>query len=282
MMTVQTIKQKLAELNFHPKKILGQHFLINSQKVGLIISTVKKLNPSFIMEIGPGLGVLTEPLLKLKDYPSFCAVELDTRLCEYWKSRKVKILEGDVLKISWQKHLLPDSILVGNLPYQVASRLMIQCCPGPDNLQNMILMFQKEVAQRIRAHSHCKAYGLLSVLAHCYWDIQLLTEAGIKDFYPSPKVAGQVLLFKRKKHHIPQPDHFLTFIKYCFTQRRKFLINQLKEITKTNLPLKDQIISDPKEYLLALFNELNLSPKLRAEQLTPSQFITLYQELIRL
>ena len=201
-MTVLTIKQKMAELNFHPKKMFGQHFLINSQKVDLIVSTVKKLNPSFIIEVGPGLGVLTEPLLQIinntSKEPSFCAVELDTQLCEYWKNRGVTVLEGDVLKIPWKKQLLPDSVLVGNLPYQVASRLMIQCCPGTDNLQNMVLMFQKEVAQRIMARPHNKAYGLLSVISICYWNIQLLTEAGVNDFYPSPKVAGQVLLFKKR------------------------------------------------------------------------------------
>ena len=153
-MTAYTIKQKMAELNFHPKKMLGQHFLINPQKVEQIVSTVKDLKPSFIMEVGPGLGVLTEHLLKLKITPSlpkgtnvvnnkshfnnhsvnpfFCAVELDTQLCEYWKSREVSILEGDILKLQWQKNLLPGSVLIGNLPYQIASRLMIQCCPGPE------------------------------------------------------------------------------------------------------------------------------------------------------
>ena len=281
-MTVNTIKQKMTELNFHPKKMLGQHFLINSQKTDLIVSTVKSLNPSFIMEVGPGLGVLTEPLLQITNNNSisFCAIELDTQLCEYWKNRGVAILEGDVLKIPWQKHLLLNSVLVGNLPYQAASRLMIQCCPGPDNLQSMVLMFQKEVAERIRAHSHCKAYGLLSVLSNCYWNIKLLTEAGVKDFYPSPKVAGQVLLFKKKKHHISQPDHFLIFVKHCFHQRRKFLINQLKQIIKTDLPLKHQMKLDPKKYLLKTFNQLSLSPKVRPEQLTPAQFVALYQLLI--
>ena len=285
-MTVNTIKQKLAELNFHPKKMFGQHFLINQKKVDLIISNIKNLNPFFIMEVGPGLGVLTEPLLQITNKnsngPSFCAVELDAQLCEYWKNRKVRILEGDILKIPWQKHLLPNSVLVGNLPYQAASRLMIQCCPGPNNLQNMVLMFQKEVAQRIRAASHNKMCGLLSVLSRCYWDIQFLTEAGVKDFYPAPKVAGQVLLFKRKKHCIPQPNHFLIFVKHCFSQRRKFLINQLKQPIKIKpeLKLKHQVMPEPKEYLLKIFNELKLSPNLRPEQLKPSQFVTLYQKLI--
>ena len=283
-MTVHTIKQKMAELNFYPKKMLGQHFLINSQKVDQIISTVKNLKPSFIMEVGPGLGVLTEPLLQTinnnSKEPSFCTVEMDTQLCEYWKKRGVTVLEGDILKIHWQKYLSPGSVLVGNLPYQVASRLMIQCCPGPDNLQNMILMFQKEVAQRIMARPHHKTYGLLSVISICYWDIQLLTEAGVRDFYPSPKVAGQVLLFKKKKHDIPQPDQFLTFVKHCFSQRRKFLINQLKKIIKEKNNLKQQSALDQKEYLLKIFNQLNLSPKIRPEQLEPSQFIALYKLLI--
>ena len=283
-MTVPTIKKKMAELNFHPKKMFGQHFLINLQKVEQIVSAVKDLNPSFIMEVGPGLGVLTEPLLQIinnnSKQPFFCAVELDTQLCEYWKSREISILEGDILKLQWEKNLLPGSVLVGNLPYQIASRLMIQCCPGSDNLQSMVLMFQKEVAQRIMAHSHCKAYGLLSVLSACYWDIQLLTEAGVKDFYPSPKVAGQVLLFKKKKHDIPHPEQFLIFVKHCFSQRRKFLINQLKKIIEEKNNLKQESALDQKEYLLKIFKQLNLSLKVRPEQLKPSQFVALYKLLI--
>ena len=295
-------------LDFHPKQKWGQNFLINSGKIKQIILAVKQLKPSFIMEVGPGLGALTHHLLKLKTSSLkshginneqtdcsfkktfFSAVELDSQLCRYWENQRVSILKGDVLKIPWQSILLPGSVLTGNLPYSSSSRLLIQCCPGPEELKGMVLMFQKEVAERIRACAHSKPYGMLSVLAHCYWSIQLLTTAGTKDFYPQPKVAGQVLVFQKKSHNLCRPEQFLNFVKHCFNCRRKYLINSLQQALESarqnskmkllnDLKLKGKTKKENKTYLLKNFSQLGLSSQVRPEQLSPVQYVKLYKQL---
>ena len=258
---VQIIKDRMKELEFFPKKFLGQHFLINPQTIQRIISEVKSLKSSLIMEVGPGLGALTDELILLKQ-PLY-VVEKDSTLCRYWKEKNVCVLEGDVLKLNWESQLLPHSILVGNLPYQVASRLMVKCCPGSDKLKAMVLMFQKEVAKRILAKPGSKDYGILSVLSQCFWVVNSIAEASVSDFYPRPQVAGQVLVFHKKKMPLRNTDGFLSFVKLCFSQRRKFLLNRLKKMEKG-------------ENIVDLFNQINIPSSVRAEELSPQHFISLF------
>ena len=266
-MNLKTIKNKMEELSWIPKKHFGQHFLINEHIIKKIILSIKKLNPDHIVEVGPGLGALTHSLISLQI--PITLIEKDPSLCEYWKNKNINsiknTLEGNALRIPWDQDLPGNSALVGNLPYQIASRLMIQCCPGPLEVKNMILMFQKEVAERIISKPFSKTYGILSVLSQCYWNIKPLIRASIYDFYPRPKVAGQVLLFQRKP--IPHIDHssFLNFVKLCFEQRRKFLFNKLKK-------REGIIIAD-------VYENMNLPHSLRAEELSPYQFLSFFQQL---
>ena len=301
----QKIKSKMRELDTSPKKFLGQHFLINSSVVEKIISAVEILNPALIMEVGPGLGTLTEHFIPL-GRPLY-VVELDSVFCRYWRrKKKICVLEGDILKLSWFSYLLPDSVLVGNLPYQIASRLMIQCCLKSDNLKAMALMFQKEVAQRIVARPCSKSYGLLSVLSQCFWEVNFLVEAAVSDFYPRPKVAGQVLIFRRKKCSVQSPAAFLAFVKFCFSQRRKKLLSRLTKIKKQMKPLNSSqfgegdsikktaqrifkgdrdscfsellLVFSPSRWI-DIFNEINISPSTRPEELSPEQFVFLFTRL---
>ena len=255
----QWIKEKMREMNFFPKKFLGQNFLVNPVIIGEIVSTVKSLDPTLIVEIGPGLGALTDPLVLLQK--PLLLIEQDLVLCDYWKKKKIQVLEGDVLKIMWTSALVKDCVLVGNLSYQIASRFMVKCCSGLSDVKSMVFMFQKEVAQRIISPPFSKNYGILSVLSQCFWEVSLITEASTSDFYPRPKVAGQVLLFRKKECSIPNPVAFLHFIKFCFAQRRKVLLSRLK---KTN------------ENVVNIFNKMHLSSSCRAEELSPEQFVSLF------
>ncbi len=261
--TGKKIRDKMRELDFFPKKFLGQHFLINSLIIQKIVYAVLDLKPSLIVEVGPGLGALTDEFILLRQ--SIYVVEMDSVLCRYWREKEVQVLEGDVLKLLWQSKLLPDSVLTGNLPYQTASRLLVKNCPGPDELKAMVLMFQEEVGHRILAKPRSKEYGLLSVLAQCFWRINILTAADISDFYPRPKVAGWVLIFRRKKHSVLNPGEFLLFVKFCFSQRRKFLLSRLKKRKEGKLAVD-------------IFNKLNLSSSVRAEELSPGQFVSLFNQ----
>lgn len=264
-MNVREIKNTIKQLHFTPKKFLGQHFLINTVLIQEIVIAVKDINPSFIVEVGPGLGALTKPLIAL-NIP-LAVVEKDITLCRYWEDQ-VFVIKGDILHFKWIEYLHQRSLLIGNLPYQVASRLLVQCSQNVKHLRYMVLMFQKEVAERICAKPYSKKYGMLSVLSQCVWDIEWFLEASPKDFYPQPKVSSQVLLFKKKPvisivRNLPE---FTDFIKLCFTQRRKFLFNRLK---------KKFGISHTK----GVFNKIGLSLSVRAEEVSVDQFVCLFRQL---
>ena len=263
-MDIQNIKNKIKELGFFPKKNLGQHFLISQKISQKIIQAVQDLRPSMIMEIGPGWGALTEGLIQLKKPLS--VVETDPKLAQYWRDKQVFVVEGSALKIPYEKHLRVESLLVSNLPYQISSRLLITLCPGPATLKAMVLMFQKEVAQRILSAPHSKSYGILSVLAQSFWKPHVLLEAGVSDFYPRPTVAGRVLVFQKKAQNISHTKRFLDFVKLCFSHRRKFLSHQLNTITS-------------KKNIKSIFLEMNIAPSTRAEALSPQQFQQLFHVL---
>ena len=276
------IKQKIKETGLFPKKKLGQHFLISPFLIQKMVSAIKNLKPTEIIEIGPGWGALTTQLIPLKT--PLRVVELDPAFAQYWRDRQITVLEGSALKILWQQGmdlkasspiLRSGTVLVGNLPYNIGSRLLVQLCPAPPQIQAMVLMFQKEVAQRILSPPKCKNYGILSVLSQYFWQVHLLLTAGVSDFYPRPKVAGQVLVFGRKKRAMAHPDRFLAFIKFCFAQRRKVLLSRLcreQKIKKSQTGTKDFSIA-------YLFDQMGLSHSLRAEELSPAQFAHLFLEL---
>lgn len=259
-------KLKIQSLNFKPKKFLGQHFLTNSQIIQKIIARVKKINPNKIIEIGPGLGALTHPLMKL-NIP-LIVIEKDTSLYSYWKNQKIQAIQGDALQGEWRKYLCHKSLLVGNLPYQIASRLLVNCSKNNQHLSSMILMFQKEVAGRICARSGCKSYGLLSVVSQAMWDISKLVEVTQKDFYPAPKVQSCVLVFQKKRiiDNSMNSLAFIQFIKLCFTHRRKFLLSQLQKQINKNL-------------IKLAFKKLNIPESVRAEEIPVKQFIKLFHQL---
>lgn len=248
---------KLQELNLQPKFSLGQNFLISSRVVDLIIFKVNSvLNQSSLIEVGPGLGALTDDL---KSYEDYTLIELDGNLVQYWKLQNLKIIETDALKLDWKSlDIKKNSVLVSNLPYQIASRLFIDRSLGPLNIQYMLLMFQKEVAQRITASIDTKAYGILSVIGQLIWDINKLCDVSPQEFYPAPKVAGRVLYFSRKSLILEKS--FFLFVKQAFSQRRKMLVKNLSSFLSV-----DKIVS------------ITGSKTKRAENITPQEFYELYQ-----
>ncbi len=281
------VKILMKELGFFSKKFLGQHFLINDLVIQKIISAIRALNPSLIMEVGPGLGALTNELIQ-KKLP-ICVVEQDTFLCQYWRKKNIFVLEGDVLKLPWEAELKLGSVLVGNLPYQVAGRLLLKCCPGPDRLKAMALMFQKEVAQRILSPPFSKDYGVLTVLSQCFWKIDTLLTANVSDFYPRPQVAGRFLIFQKKKHFVKNVSSFFLFVKFCFSQRRKLLLSRLRQINfvpqkrgKGKEPGSSSLVfeeSGQKASVKDIFDQMNISSLVRAEELSPEQFVLLFNKI---
>ena len=229
-----------------------------------IVKKAKQLACDRVFEIGPGLGSLTDPLNLT--FPQLTVLELDKSLAQYWRKRGLEVLEQDALKTQWSLFITPPRthLLVSNLPYQIASRLFINLSFLNPSFDSMILMFQKEVGQRLQAQKSTKNYGLLSVVAQAFWKIEFLLEAGSVDFYPRPQVASHVLVFNRKTTPTClKKNSFLNFLKSTWTHRRKTLLPRLKSLypqTPWNL----------------VFKKKRLSPLLRAENLKVQEFVDLY------
>lgn len=258
-MKIEALKSRLEELGVRSKKSLGQNFLISDFVIDDIVEEVKRVEPAFLIEIGPGLGALTEALLVFKPL----LIELDGKLAEFWRKRGCSVIENDALKVKWdQLALPPNSWIVSNLPYQISTHLVVDRSFGPLNISGMVLMFQKEVAQRLTALPRSSAYGLLSVIAQNFWKMNKLIDAAPRDFYPSPRVASRVLVFKRKATDLDVK--FLSFVKVAFEQRRKLLIKNLKAINS-------------KFQWERLLETMQIGPKARAEELSAEQFAELYR-----
>lgn len=256
-------------------KALGQNFLVNDRVVQKILQAVDDSAPQAVVEVGPGPGALTDELIT--KYTNYTAIELDRRIIEYWKTQNVNIIDADALQLDWStvaSH--PQTTFVSNLPYQIAASLVIERSLAPYAIETMVLMFQKEVAQRIRAVPSSNDYGLLSVVAQSFWDIEMVSEAGPGDFFPPPKIASRVLKFKIKKQHFLQDSsltkkQYLHFLKMSFQQRRKVLRSNLKSW------LHD--VKREQEDLLEWLKQKGHSESARAEELSVNEFEDLFIKL---
>ena len=265
MSAYSRLAQRMEELDVYAKKSLGQNFLVSDTVIDKIIEAAIRFNVEKIVEIGPGCGALTDILLE--KYKNLKLIELDRNLFEFWKSKDCDIINADALQMDWSGYT--DYLLVSNLPYQISSSLVIDRSLDKTPLIGMVLMFQKEVAQRIRATHQTENYGMLSIIAQEFWDIQTVCDAGPRDFKPPPKVASRVLSFKPRKSNLDNPQEYLTFVKAAFKQRRRILKTNLQQLGHCyNLNL-----------LLEWFNKNNKTDKVRAEELSVLELNSLFHFL---
>ena len=261
-MNKKQVRQFLKKRNLHPVKKLGQNFLINQQAIQTIVMRVQKHSPPFI-EIGPGLGALTN---HFKKKTNIILVERDKKIASYWKEQAYSVLSADALKLEWLTAFPKKFILFGNLPYEIASRLIVKSCLYREQVQGMIFMMQKEVAQRATARPQGKNYGFLSVMAQTFWEILPVASIPKTYFYPIPKVEGAVLEFRIKQTASRlDPKSFLQFIKQCFAFKRKMLFKQIP--------------AGSAEQIKKILGNLGLSENCRAEELSSRQFIKLYLQI---
>ncbi len=219
---------KLQLLEISPKRSLGQNFLISEHVVEQIFNFIDRREPPFILEIGPGLGTLTESLLE-RPAPHKL-IELDRKFAQYWRSRGEQVVEADALKFDWlSEKWPPGSLILGNLPYQIGSRLVIDLSLAPAELEHLVFMFQREVAERLMAIPRTKDYGFLSVIAQTFWTLNKVTDASREDFYPSPNVSSRVIAFRRRAVDPRIDVSFIEFIKTAFQFRRKFMIKSFQD-----------------------------------------------------
>lgn len=265
----ERLKEALAILEVTAKKSLGQNFLVSDVVIQRIIDQVKDFKPEALLEVGPGPGALTY-FLKQMNLP-LQLIELDHVIAAYWREQGLPVIEQDALQMDWQQFYSDKKLVfVSNLPYQISSSIVIERSLEAQGPEHMVLMFQKEVAQRIRGLARDDHYGLLSVIAQTFWKISMVTEAGARDFSPAPKVQSRVLAFTRLPSEVKNRKAFLTFVKCAFAQRRKLLKKNLTGLLNQRKLTEEQLIG--------WLAELGFKETARAEELSPVQFVKLYQK----
>lgn len=235
------------------KKNLGQHFLKDLNIARNIVAGLKADGVSKILEIGPGMGVLTQYLLKESKYETF-VVEIDTESVAYLKENypnlSDRIIAEDFLKYNLSDLFSEPFAVIGNFPYNISSQIFFKILEYRDQIPEVVGMIQKEVAERMSAQSGNKTYGILSVLMQAFYDIEYMFTVSEKVFDPPPKVKSAVIRMTRNNTGNLECDEKLFFrvVKTGFNQRRKTLRNSLKSILGDN-KLEDEIMSKRPEQL---------------------------------
>ncbi|HEY5653152.1 MAG TPA: 16S rRNA (adenine(1518)-N(6)/adenine(1519)-N(6))-dimethyltransferase RsmA [Pontiella sp.] len=239
------VRELLARLGHRPNKGLGQNYLIDANILDIIADTAEILPDESVLEIGPGLGALTERIIpKAK---SVICIEKDPTMVKYLKSRlsDFTLIESDALDVNLEE-LFQGGItkVAANLPYSVASRLMVDIAECSSRPKLMSLTIQKEVADRLCAPAGDKHYGVLSVLTGAFYENKLVKKISPTCFLPPPKVWSAIVSMKCRETPIIGEEEYPRFkklVKTCFSQRRKQIGTILR---KTGLSSVDQLLSD--------------------------------------
>jgi len=245
------------------KKHLGQHFLKDENIARKIADTLSYKNYNHVLEIGPGMGVLTKYLLD-KDTTTH-VIEIDTESVAYLKANYLnlanRVIEKDFLKYNL-KDIFNDEpfAIIGNFPYNISTQIVFKLLDMREQVPEFSGMFQKEVAMRICSKEGSKVYGILSVLTQAFYDAEYLFTVPPSVFNPPPKVDSGVLLLKRKDNYTLPCDEKLFFrvVKTGFQQRRKTLRNSLKTLNLSD-NLKANVIFDKRPEQLSVLEFIELT-----------------------
>lgn len=243
------------------KKSLGQHFLHDEAMCRKIVDLLEVKPGMNLLEVGPGGGAITKYLLQLPDV-TFKAIEIDTEKIEYlnkaYPAIVGKIISKDILQadVPFEN----DFSVIGNFPYNISSPILFKILDWEPQVQEVIGMFQKEVAMRVAAGPGSKTYGILSVLMQAFYKVEFMLEVHENCFTPPPKVKSGVLKFTslHNPHNINDKRKFKILVKAAFGQRRKTLRNALKSVVPA-AALAEPIMDK------------------RAEQLSVLDFVGLYE-----
>jgi len=257
-------------MKIKPKKNLGQNFLSDKNIIKSIvdIGNIKKNNT--ILEIGPGTGSLTEFILKKKP-KQITVIEKDNNLTKllYEKfSNKINIINKDFLNIEINRISKEKIIIFGNLPYNISTEILVRLITDRkkfNSYQKLILMFQKEVADRILAKTNSKKYGRISIISNWRLNIKKEFDISPNSFFPKPKVISTLLSFvpKEKYFNFNSPANLEKITKIFFNQRRKMIKNPLRQIFKN----PDKIAQ-----------KLNLNTNLRPQNLSLLNYFEITKE----
>jgi 16S rRNA (adenine1518-N6/adenine1519-N6)-dimethyltransferase len=272
----------LAKYKIRPLKRLGQSFLSDPNIIRKIIELSDIQCDETVVEIGAGLGVMTA--LMARKAEKVIALEIDRALIpvlheELKKYANAKIVHVDALKFGFRS--VSDARggatikVVGNIPYNISSQILFRLLEAKHHISSMVLMFQKEVAERLVAGPGSKTYGILSVLVRLYTDSAIVLNVPPQCFYPRPRVESAVVRMEIRRRPLVDIDDdasLLAVIRSAFSKRRKTLLNNLKASSRIGLQ---------SETILGILEGLDIDPARRAETLTPEEFARLSNGILR-
>jgi 16S rRNA (adenine1518-N6/adenine1519-N6)-dimethyltransferase len=217
-----------------PKKNLGQHFLKDQNIARKIVDSLRATEPN-VLEVGPGMGVLTRFLLERPELDTH-VIEIDREsvvyLQQHFPALKNKIYSEDFLKFDFSSRFEGNLNIIGNFPYNISSQIFFRVIEFRNRIPEVVGMVQKEVAERINARHGNKTYGILSVLLRAFYHVEYLFTVSEQVFIPPPKVKSAVIrLVRSSRTDLPCGEAlFFKVVKAAFNQRRKMLRNSLKGI----------------------------------------------------
>ncbi len=249
------------------KKHLGQHFLTDKHTAAKIVAALRpQLGYDTVLEVGPGMGILSDILLHEKDYRTLL-IDIDAESVLFLRNRYSglgdRLIHGDFLTMDFEAHVTGMLAVIGNFPYNISSQILFKILEERHRVVEVVGMFQKEVAERCAAQPGGKEYGILSVLIQAYYSVEYLFTVKAGSFAPPPKVLSGVIRLTRKSTTALGCDEklFWRIVKAAFNQRRKTLRNALSGVI-------------PKDRM-----EENRFYDLRAERLSVTDFITLTNDI---
>jgi 16S rRNA (adenine1518-N6/adenine1519-N6)-dimethyltransferase len=272
-MTLTEMRSLLAKRDIQMTRSLGQNFLHDQNQLRKIVEASELSPNDKILEIGPGLGPLTE--LLLGNAGEVLAIEMDRRLVEvlreqFASAKNLNLLHDDALDfLKREPHDWSNWKLVANLPYSVASPILVELAQSPKRPERMVTTLQLEVAQRLMARADDDDYGVLTLLVQLDFEPRGSFKIPADCFFPAPNVDSMCVVLQRRARPLladGQRGAFVKIVKRAFSQRRKMMLKLLKQ-------------DWPADKLAAAFAELSISPQERAEKLSLEQFVALTEKL---
>lgn len=275
-MNKKQLEQLLKNNEILVKKKYGQNFLLDDNVVKNIANYLDGEQIKNVIEIGPGLGFLTKELSKRAN--KVVAFEIDQDMVDYLNTQdfhNVMVKHQDILKADLDKTIKEefnneDVAIVANLPYYITTPILVKLLSYSSNFKYMVVMMQKEVAQRICGKPSTKDYNALSVLIQYYTNAKIIFNVSPSSFYPEPNVDSSVVFIEKKDKilDVLSEKSFLVFIKSLFAQRRKTLMNNLTTTLKI-----------PKDIIIKSLEKNNFSLSIRSEELSIGEIVNLFNDI---